>query len=974
MINFIKKGGVDTSDATATASDIIAPKTAYVNGTKLAGLMVATEKTLSVQEYKRYSVLPTAPAKIYNDSIAISGYIIDVTQDNTNLYIDVIQNNTLLKHEEFSLSSIGFFTDARNIAVSYDKITSEGIDIVVGIVKEYKNASQNGIINFNFKKFLFNPTANTIVENSTLLNANWTVWLGDKNVQVPNMVADREDKNLFHVIAIKEDYGQRTCFRNFKVTWDDQNVGSLTGNMNEISRLYTNWQNNKLRYTGDGTYLTYCRGLIQFTNVSKSALTTKDIGNPIYLSHSKKYMLIGTTVYKVTPNSNLDTMYNSRVSIGTVDSNTDGFFSLDDNYLIITTSNAFKIYTLSENSISLSQTFSRAGIYTVPWDSNYMFSNQNDDTGIFFYNCTGETVIKQLERDNRVYHYAESDEVPLPAEVLTSKKYIGLNGLLQTGSMSNNGQLSYTPSTSQQTIPAGYTSGGTIAAVTSAIDSDIQAGNIRSGVNILGVTGSSSVVNTSDANAIASDIIDGKTAYVNGIKITGTGSGGSINIVNGIVEQYKASTTTINANTFVEFVNDTLISSDLYSYQGVKAVWIDDNKVFVTHRGDMDNTEKLCGVVCEISGTTITFGTAVAIAGRNTYFNVDVTMIDTDKVFVSHKKSSSLYGVVCEISGTTITPGTDTLISNTANTYEESKVASIDTDKVFIIHRGANDILSGIVCEISGTTITVGADTEISNQTSEYSTGSYLFSDIISVDTDKVFIIHQYHNANMGGYTLWGTLCTVSGTTITAEPEIEIDQDTSGRGFGYQYSSITLLDTDKIFITYYHYSDSSLRGVVCEISGTTVTFGTAVSLDTIDASGMDYMNTRSNNIVTVSPDIEKVFTIYDVGLNTRNLKGIVCTINGTTITPGNSIYLDDIYYSEEGLSAVVTDTDEVFVTHQGSKDSRLDLYGIHYSLMNNNIKAVSTIKESETRVDGITKTQCTTSVEGDIYVLDTANS
>ena len=55
--------------------------------------------------------------------------------------------------------------------------------------------------------------------------------------------------------------------------------------------------------------------------------------------------------------------------------------------------------------------------------------------------------------------------------------------------MPNNGALSYTPTTSQQSIPAGYTSGGTISAVTSAIDSNITQANIRSGVTILGVQG-----------------------------------------------------------------------------------------------------------------------------------------------------------------------------------------------------------------------------------------------------------------------------------------------------------------------------------------------------------------------------------------------------------------------------------------------------------------------------------------------------
>ena len=50
-----------------------------------------------------------------------------------------------------------------------------------------------------------------------------------------------------------------------------------------------------------------------------------------------------------------------------------------------------------------------------------------------------------------------------------------------------------TPSTSQQVVTADYNYQGlsqvTVSAVTAAIDADIVAGNIKSGVNILGVTG-----------------------------------------------------------------------------------------------------------------------------------------------------------------------------------------------------------------------------------------------------------------------------------------------------------------------------------------------------------------------------------------------------------------------------------------------------------------------------------------------------
>lgn len=90
------------------------------------------------------------------------------------------------------------------------------------------------------------------------------------------------------------------------------------------------------------------------------------------------------------------------------------------------------------------------------------------------------------------------------------------------GSMANNGAISGTISTKAGTysIPAGYTSGGSVA-ISSSEQNKITSGNIRSGVTILGVAGATAVVDTSDADATAATIYSGVTAYVNGTKITG---------------------------------------------------------------------------------------------------------------------------------------------------------------------------------------------------------------------------------------------------------------------------------------------------------------------------------------------------------------------------------------------------------------------------------------------------------------------
>jgi hypothetical protein len=99
-----------------------------------------------------------------------------------------------------------------------------------------------------------------------------------------------------------------------------------------------------------------------------------------------------------------------------------------------------------------------------------------------------------------------------------------------TGTMPNNAgdvacvSAHMATTTTLHVVPAnGYVDGVDDATIVNlaTVDTDLVAGNIKVGVALLGVTGTF----TSDANAVAADIALGKTAYVNGIKITGTAGG-----------------------------------------------------------------------------------------------------------------------------------------------------------------------------------------------------------------------------------------------------------------------------------------------------------------------------------------------------------------------------------------------------------------------------------------------------------------
>lgn len=119
--------------------------------------------------------------------------------------------------------------------------------------------------------------------------------------------------------------------------------------------------------------------------------------------------------------------------------------------------------------------------------------------------------------------YDTSDATASASEVLAGKTVYGATGRV-SGIMTNNGAVSgaITSAGAAYTIPAGYHDGTGTVAIDGAESAKLVAGNIRAGVTVLGVSGSTTVVDTADATAAAGAILNGATAYVNGSKITGT--------------------------------------------------------------------------------------------------------------------------------------------------------------------------------------------------------------------------------------------------------------------------------------------------------------------------------------------------------------------------------------------------------------------------------------------------------------------
>ena len=138
------------------------------------------------------------------------------------------------------------------------------------------------------------------------------------------------------------------------------------------------------------------------------------------------------------------------------------------------------------------------------------------------YNAVPQVEIPKSGGGTAVFYDTSGDSAG-SADILATKTAHSSLGAV-TGGMTNNGTVTGTISTKTgtYTIAGGYHSGSGTVSIASAEQSKIISGNIKSGVTILGVSGSTSVVDTSDANASSSHILSGKTAYVNGSKVTGS--------------------------------------------------------------------------------------------------------------------------------------------------------------------------------------------------------------------------------------------------------------------------------------------------------------------------------------------------------------------------------------------------------------------------------------------------------------------
>jgi hypothetical protein len=320
------------------------------------------------------------------------------------------------------------------------------------------------------------------------------------------------------------------------------------------------------------------------------------------------------------------------------------------------------------------------------------------------------------------------------------------------------------------------------------------------------------------------------------------------------------------------------------------------NKIVITYR-DHGNSNYGTAIVGSLSGTTLSFGTATVFHSSSTQYTAPSFDTQSGKSVIAFRdggdsnKGKAIVGI--GESGNAITFGTVAIYETSTTTYVSS-VFDSNANKVVIGYQDGSDSNYGALVEatISGTSLTfssavranasaVGVNTSLAFDSNSK---KVLFSYRDETNSKGRSVLYQVGYTSATGGTIVdgkavvvnanGTVSTVGITDASIGSAVEFEDS----GISYQNSAYDTAN-DKIVIVYTNTGNSNyLTAVVGTVSGTSVSFGTPVIVNSIQ----NYFP----NIAFDENAGKFVITYSDTG-NATHGRAVVATVSGTSITLGS---------------------------------------------------------------------------------------